>query len=543
MSEIFDVIIIGGGINGTGVARDCALRGLKTLLIEKKDLCGGTSGSSSGMIHGGLRYLLYDVKTTKISSKDSGYIQKIAPFLLFRIPFLFLIHEKDGPNVELLETFFEIYDRYSKLKNAKLHTRLNQEEVHRLESGLASDITGAITFDEWGVDPYRLCLLNAKDAVRAGGEVLLHTEVVDLLFSPDGKKRVIGVRVRAPNREYKDYFGKVVLNISGPWISKICKMAGIDLKLRPGKGIHIVFDRRISNIALMTQTIDRRNVFLLPYENCSIIGTTDDDFYGDPDHLEVTRDEVEYLFQAIERIFPDIRKYRVIATYAGIRPTLYEWGKLEDELSREHKIFDHSQEGVEGFLTMAGGKLASYRLMSEELTDVVCKKLNLMKKCETHLKPLPGGEDLIPADELKAMAERAGISLYALSRLYFRHGGGIRDILFLIQEHPSYRRIICAAEPVLEAEIRYVISKEWAESLDDIGRRTRLGWGGCQGSDCVWPAALILKEMLGKDPVKEASIFLQKRWKSLIPCFEGDAVAQEELKFQWIHLSQLSQKL
>jgi glycerol-3-phosphate dehydrogenase len=426
MSETFDVIIIGGGINGTGVARDCALRGLKTLLIEKKDLCGGTSGSSSGMIHGGLRYLLYDVKTTKISSKDSGYIQKIAPFLLFRIPFLFLIHGKEGPNAELLETFFEIYDRYSKLKNAKLHTRLNQEEVHRLEPGLASEITGAITFDEWGVDPYRLCLLNAKDAVRSGGEVLLHTEVVDLLFSQDGqtatqtatkKKRVSGVRVRTQDRGHKDYFGKVVLNISGPWISKVCKMAGVDLRLRPGKGIHIVFDRRISNIALMTQTIDRRSVFLLPYENTSIIGTTDDDFYGDPDHLEVTHDEVEYLFQAIERVFPDIRKHRVIATYAGIRPTLYEWGKLEDELSREHKIFDHSREGVEGFLTMAGGKLASYRLMSEELTDVVCKKLNLRKKCETHQRPLPGGEDLISADELKSMAARAGISLYALSRL------------------------------------------------------------------------------------------------------------------------------
>src|SRR3989338_2621694 len=154
--ELFDVIIIGGGVNGCGVARDCALRGLKTLLIEKKDLCGGTSGASSGMIHGGLRYLLYDVKTTRLSSKDSGFIQKIAPFLLFRIPLLYLIPDSKKEKglrsellAELLETFFEVYDRYAKLKNGKPHTRLNRKEVAQLEPGLSPHIQGAITFDEW----------------------------------------------------------------------------------------------------------------------------------------------------------------------------------------------------------------------------------------------------------------------------------------------------------------------------------------------------------------------------------------------------------
>ncbi|HBQ21524.1 MAG: hypothetical protein A2Z91_02115 [Deltaproteobacteria bacterium GWA2_38_16] len=523
---MYDVIIIGGGVNGCGVARDCALRGLKTLLIEKKDLSSGTTGASSGMIHGGLRYLLHDVKTTKTSSLDSGYIQKIAPFLLFRIPFLYLIHKK-GFHVELLETFFEVYDRYASLKNSKKHTRLSQQEVFQLEPGLSSSIQGALTFDEWGIDPYRLCILNAKDAKARGADLLLHTEVTDILVE---EKIVRGVEVQTSDGKRHHHLGKIILNLSGPWIPKLCKKVGVEVKLRPGKGIHLVFDRRISNVALATETIDKRSIFLLPYQNTSILGTTDDDFYGDPDCLDVTQDEVEYLLEAIERVFPSIRNERMIGTYAGIRPTLYEWGKTEDSLSREHKIFDHEGEGIKGFITMAGGKLASYRLMSEELTDLVCKKLGIKEKCTTHVRPLPGGEKTISHAEIIEMAKEGGISAYALSRIYYRHGLGLKTILEMMKENPLWKRVICASEPVLEAEIRYAISQEWAGSISDIGRRTRLGWGGCQGADCVWPAALILKDVLGKDPHFQMADFLQKRWKALAPFLQGESIAQEELK-------------
>lgn len=529
--ENYDVIIVGGGINGTGVARDCALRGLKTLLIEKKDLCGGTSGASSGMIHGGLRYLLNDPQTTYLSSLDSGYIQKIAPFLLFRIPFLFLMKQGKGPHPELLETFFEVYDRYAKLKRGKPHTRLTQKEVLEVEPGLSFDGRGAITFDEWGVDPYRLCVLNMKDAVSHGAKVLLHSEVQEFLFEP-GKRKVIGVQVQSSHIQDKkqNIYGKIVLNLSGPWIPKLCEKAGISLKLRPGKGVHLVFDRRISNFGFITETIDNRSVFLMPYQNTSIIGTTDDDYYGNPDELEVTHDEVAYLMEAIERVFPRIREYRVISTYAGIRPTLYEWGKYEDDLSREHKIFDHEKEGVPGFITMAGGKLASYRLMSEELTDLICRKLGVNQRCSTHQKGLPGSQKIYSLEEIKTMAEKYQVSIYALSRIYYRHGAGIEEIISMMKDHPSWKRMICASEPVTEAEVRYVIEHEWANSLDDIGRRTRLGWGACQGMDCVWPAAHILKELKEKDPMTESHIFLQKRWKAVLPYLEGASVAQEELK-------------
>jgi len=527
----YDVIIIGGGINGTGVARDCALRGIRTLLIEKKDLCGGTSGASSGMVHGGLRYLLNDVRTTKTSCRDSGYIQRIAPFLHFRIPFLFLLQKKQGPNIELLETLFEIYDRYAKLKNGKPHTRLSHEDVFKLEPGLSHDITGAITFDEWGVDPYRLCVLNMKDATARRAEFMPKTEVRDLLIERDGNQNVVtGVKVQKADGSFGIVRGQLIVNLAGPWAPKIAKKAGIDIKLRPAKGIHIVFDRRISNYGFVTETIDKRSIFLMPYQNTSIIGTTDDDFYGDPDHLVVTQDEVQYLLESIERIYPDIRKHRVIGTYAGIRPTLYAWGKPEDHLSRGHKIFDHEKENVMGFVSMVGGKLASYRLMSEELTDLICKKLRVKEKCKTHTTPMPGAEETISFDEMKQFAQKAGMSHYVLSRLYSRHGANLKDILHIMDEHPNWRRTVCTSEPVTEAEIRYVIDHEWVNSLDDIGRRTRLGWGACHGMDCAWHAAQILHEMKGNDPHKEIKTFMQKRWRSTLPYLQGEGIAQEELK-------------
>ena len=163
-----DVIIVGGGVNGCGIARDAALRGLRVLLAERNDLAKGASGANTGMIHGGIRYLRYDVKTTKLACTDSGYIQAIAPHLLFRIPFLMPVFEGDVFGRFLLEgaeIFFEAYDAYQPLKRGKPHTRLSKQEVLALEPGLASDVTGAVTMDEWGIDPFRLVVANAEQLV------------------------------------------------------------------------------------------------------------------------------------------------------------------------------------------------------------------------------------------------------------------------------------------------------------------------------------------------------------------------------------------
>src|SRR5215471_18741566 len=193
-----DVIVIGGGVNGTGVARDATLRGLRVALFERHDLAFGASGNSSGMIHGGPRYLTSNPDVTYSSCLDSGHIQRIAPHLLFRIPFLTPVYN----STELLgeatlasyDAFFDVYDRYQPLKRGKPHVRLTGDEIAALEPGLAPGARGGVTFDEWGIDGARLCVANVVDAIEQGAEVHIHTTVTELLRRADG--RVRGVRFR-----------------------------------------------------------------------------------------------------------------------------------------------------------------------------------------------------------------------------------------------------------------------------------------------------------------------------------------------------------
>ncbi len=534
MPDLFDLIVIGGGCNGTGIARDAAMRGLKVLLLEKKDFAAATTGASSGMIHGGPRYMLYEVGTTKLASRDANDIRKIAPHLVFRIPFLVPQLKEDAPNwlakyrLELMETFFEAYDRFSPLKGGKPHTRLSKEEAQELEPCLIDDVVGAVTFDEWGIDTQRLCAANALAVKEYGGIARNHTEVRKILREGD---RVVGVLVRdLLSGTETTYYSKIVFNATGPWVPKICEMAGVTVRLRPSKGIHLVLDRRITNVAVVSKCIDGRQIFINPHENTTLLGTTDDDYYGDLDDIPVTEDEIEYLLQGMERVYPDIRKARIVTTWRGIRPTLWGQDVYEDRLSREHEIFDHEKrDGLKGFLSMAGGKLASFRIMAEEATDFVCKKLGVRSSCTTHIVPLPGG-DSIP--DPKENAEEFSIHPYVARRLISRQGGRTRNLLSPSHDKPDQKAIVCVTEPVTEAEIRYAIREEWASTLGDLQRRTRLAIGSCQGSECLLPAVQILAEerkLTGKEKIDELKGFLQESWSARTPILKGPQLAQEEM--------------
>ncbi len=539
---MYDLIIIGGGINGCGIARDAAMRGFKVLLIEKEDFAAATSSKNSQMIHGGLRYLLSDIHTTKISCQDSGFIQKIASFLLFRIPFLcpFLQEPYQSAfsaklKLEEMETLLEVYDRYAPLKNAKPHTRLTREQALQLEPDLSEKTIGAVTFDEWGIDSPRLTFLNAFSAHEHGAELRNHTEVVKILKE---QNRVVGLQIKdLITGVLSEVRGRLIFNAAGPWVPKIAKMAGVDVKLRPAKGIHITFDRKITNMSILADTLDGRSVFLMPHQNVSILGTTDDDYFGDPDNIPILEDEVEYLIEAVARVFPKIRQARMSYAWAAIRPTLYERPKYEDDLTREHEIFDHeTRDGVAGFLSIAGGKLAAYRLMSEEAVDVIGKKLGHQVACRTHLEPLPGAEEVVNVEEL---AQKFKIPLYAAHRLVYRRGSRAVDVLKLLNTHPAEKNIICDCDPILEAELRYAVRHEWARTLEDLARRTRFSLGPCQGTACLMPGAQILGEELGLSASQVFEITrqsLEKKWEAKRPILKGTALQQEEL-FQAVHFN------
>jgi glycerol-3-phosphate dehydrogenase len=268
-------------------------------------------------------------------------------------------------------------------------------------------------------------------------------------------------------------------------------------RVRPGKGIHVFLDRRLTNYAVIATAIDGRQVFLLPWQNMSVLGTTDDDFYGDLDDVVATTDEVRYLFQAVERVFPAIRQARSIGTWGGVRPTLYEWGPGEDELSRDHRVVDHATEGADGLYSMVGGKLASYRLFAEAMTDVVARRLGSELPCQTHSLTLPGGEEQI--DPMRLVLE-GGMEAVTATRLEYRHGARSLRILERMQINPREAAVVCPCEPVTEAEVRYVVKHELATSVEDVSRRTRLGLGSCGGMRCAARCGNIVADMTGQSP-------------------------------------------
>lgn len=502
-------------------------------LFEKNDLAFGASGNSSGMIHGGARYLTNYPEVTEQSCRDSGYIQQIAPHLLFRIPFLFPIPYKGIVGKAALagvDAFFTFYDRYVPLKRGKKHAVLSRGEVLELEPGLRGPLAGAITFDEWGIDGARLCNMNALDAREHGAAVHVHHEVFELLQGPGG--RVEGVRARdSLDGTLREVRAKVVVNATGAWGPVTAALAqGAELTLRPGKGIHVLFDRRISNYALTVRAVDGRTAFVMPWQNLSYVGTTDDDYYGDLDDVRATTDEVRYLVQAVAAVLPSVRTARIIGTTAGVRPTLPGWGGYEDKLSREHEIIDHgARDSVPGLFSMIGGKLASYRIFAEEMSDSVARELEVPEPCRTHTSPLPGGE--APVD-VAALAARHRLPEPAARRIAYRHGARADGILERIGARPAEGRVVCACEPVLEAEVRHVAANEGARTVDDVARRTRLGLGACGGMRCAHACARILADVHDHAPSVAhagAAAFLARRYESRVVGLGGAQVAQEEL--------------
>jgi glycerol-3-phosphate dehydrogenase len=307
-------------------------------------------------------------------------------------------------------------------------------------------------------------------------------------------------------------------------------MAGADLQLRPAKGVHLVYDRRVTNCALGVEAIDGRDLLLVPHANQTILGTTDDDFYGDPEHLDVTEDEVEYILQAFERVLPSIRQHRIAHANAAVRPTLYRWRRYEDDLSREYEVFDHgARDGVPGLVTIAGGKMSMFRKMAEDTVDVLLRALGRpFVPCTTHTAPLPGGEAVADVTEV---AGSFSLPLPVAQRLVFRHGA--RAAALLGDAEPADRRaVVCECEPVTRAELRHVVRHECVERLEDLYRRARCTGGGCLGMRCAWPAARILGEEKGwtaRQVAEEVRDFLDARWQQRPSVVRGSTAAQEQL--------------
>lgn len=380
----YDLIVIGGGVTGAGVARDAALRGLKVALVERGQPGGGTTAASTHLIHGGVRYLLYDRLTTHSSCWDAGHIVRTSGSLLTRLPIVWPVYKGHARGLETVETLFEQYDRFQAMKYGRPHLRLTPEAALRVVPGLAPEgLLGALVFDEWWVDAEGLARRTLESARAAGAEVLLDAPVTSIL--KDGA-RVAGVG--AGGRELR---GAITVNAAGPWIDKVSTLAGVRMPLRLMKGTHLIYrEKALTPVGLLLEAEDRsRYVFVVPSPLGTWVGPTDMPGPLDPDATRTTDEEIGYLTRSVKRYFKSWPE-RHDSTIVGSRPILGQPG-AEKLLSRDFEVFDHeTRDGVAGFLTIGGGKMSDYRIMAEAAVDLACLKLGTGGPCRTHLLTLEG---------------------------------------------------------------------------------------------------------------------------------------------------------
>jgi len=524
---VFDVVVIGGGSTGTAVARDCAMRGLRTLLLERDDIASATVGTCAGMISSGLKYRT-EPDIMEMCSKEVVHLNRIARHIIMKNPII-------APFFDLSQVagdsdYIQAYGNHSEERDVPSMLFLTPEATREIEPTLPPEIIASVYYEEFFIDPFRLCLLQALDAIGHDAVVKTYCEVVNLEID-DAKNSVESVvyynRVTGSIEKVRT---KMVVNAAGPWAHKIAKLADAQLELRLNKGAHVIFDRRIVNVGITVKALDGRWIYLFPHENTTLLGTTALDTWEDPDALVATFDEIEYLLQSFEEYIPSIREARIIRTMAGVRPLVPEWNVPEEKVTRGYRVVDHeTSDNLKGMVSFTGGKLVTCRIMAEDVTDLVCEKLGKKVKCTTHETPLPGNEEDVDIIEL---SKEYGVSLHALERMRARRGTEMVKILELTKDHPEWKTTICTCEPIIEAEIRFAIREEFPQTLNDLRRRLRLGTGPCQGTFCTFKAAGILAEELelsGDDFLVDILDFRSERWKGIRPILRGEQLAQEEL--------------
>ena len=522
----FDVVVIGGGSTGTAVARDCAMRGLRTLLLERDDIASATVGTCAGMISSGLKYR-DEPDIMKMCSTEVVYWNHIARHIVMKNPIL-------APLLDLSDaasdsSYMESYSEHVEERDVPAMMFLTPDATLEIEPMLHPEIIASVYYEEYFIDPFRLCLLQALDARNHGAEIRTYCEVID--FEINDKQEIEGVifynRVSGTTERVTT---KLVVNAAGPWAHKVAKSAKDELPIRLNKGAHVIFARRIVNTGITVKAMDGRWIYLFPHENTTLLGTTALDTWEDPDTLVASFDEIEYLLQSMETVIPSIREARIIRTMTGVRPLVPDFKVPERNVTRGYRIIDHGEnDGKKGLISFLGGKLVTCRHMAEAVTDLVCEKLGKDIACTTHVKPLPVNEDDV---DIIALSKEYDISLHALERMRARRGTEMVKVLEMTKEHPEWKTTICTCEPIIEAEIRLSIREEFPQTLNDLRRRLRLGTGPCQGTFCTYKAASILSEELGlagDDFLVDILDFRAERWKGIRQSMRGEQLAQEEL--------------
>lgn len=484
--HIYDVIVIGGGITGAGVARDAALRGLSCLLLEKGDFASGASSKSTRLIHGGLRYLAnFELDLVAESLRERAVLRRQAPHLVRPMPILIPIYRDDPHGRTTISAGVLLYDLLTREKEIPHYYTASKEKTLSFEPRLNPDgLRGsALIYDHQILMPERLVIENVISAREAGARLLTHVKAVKI------EETLAGVAVFAKDMlstRTTTFRAKVLVNAAGPWIDTVREAGNLNHAkiIYPTKGVHLVLPK-LTDQALFVTSQDGRMFFIIPLGAYSLIGTTDTKYDGDLDEVHADRNDIDYLLNESRRVLPgmQINREAILYTYAGIRPLAFS-GPGESRISRKHRVILEGRFGR--IITIGGGKLTTYRHMAKDAVDAACRILGVKARCMTDWKPLAGwlsaDYEHYVREEVPQISALFKVSPELVLHLINFYGSRAEHVLEFMDAGPEYGETITPESRDIYAQVAYSVVEEGARTLADIIlRRMPLGMSASRG--------------------------------------------------------------
>jgi len=486
----YDVLVIGGGINGAAIAHIAAMNGLKTALLEKGDFASGTSSKSTKLIHGGLRYLEnLEFDLVQESLKERFVQLNSAPHLVRPLKFIIPVYKTDKRPLWMIRLGVWFYDFLSRKYMIEKHQLLDAEEVFRLLPGIEREgLVGGVSYSDAQMNDARLCLENILSADEKGADIANNAEV-HTLIQENGK--VVGAKVidNLDQKQFEIRAKKIVCAV-GPWTNPFIRKENSKAppQIRTTKGVHIVVKGLISHHAILVPAQKGQRVFfVIPWMANSLIGTTDTDYKGNADDVSVKQEDIDYLVNETRRVLPhvDLNEENIITMFAGLRPLVHEDGS-PGKVSRKHVI----KTSYSGLIYVIGGKYTTYRKIAEDVVSKLTKKTLIDTQ---KLFPVYGSG--IIEESASTVGRKYGIDSEAVQSLMDFYGSRYDDVLSLINEDSSLKEPICSCSPIIRAQVVYAMETEMANTEEDIiERRLMLQFTDCQTGDC----RKVVQEMLLK---------------------------------------------
>ncbi|MWQ39618.1 anaerobic glycerol-3-phosphate dehydrogenase subunit A [Glaesserella parasuis] len=476
----------------------------------------------------GARYAVNDRESATECIEENKILRRIARHCIDETEGLFITLPED--DLAYQKTFIQACTE-SGIEAVAIDPKLAMQ----MEPSVNPALVGAVVVPDGSIDPFRLTASNMLDATENGAKVFTYCEVKGLIR--EGGK-VIGVNVYDhKNRVERQFFAPVVVNAGGIWGQGIAEYADLKIRMFPVKGALLVMGHRINKMVINRCRKPADADILVPGDTISVIGTTSSRIpYDQIDNMIVTPEEVDILFREGEKLAPSLRHTRVLRAYAGVRPLV----ATDDDpsgrnVSRGIVLLDHQErDGLEGFITITGGKLMTYRLMAEWATDLVCKKLNKTDRCVTTEKALPGSSESRAETNSKVISLPSTIRYSAV----YRHGSRATRLL---DKERLDRSLVCECEAVTAGEVRYAVDELSVNNLVDLRRRTRVGMGSCQAELCACRAAGLMTRFEVATPrqsTTQLASFMEERWRGIEPIAWGDVIREADFT-SWIYYSLL----